>query len=371
MGGHIRPRNGRYQAIVAVGRRNNKTVYQSETFDDKKEAARWIRQQETKRDAKKPIVLRNRITLREFVPKWETWAKAELSPKTRILYSCFLNKYILPELGETRLQDLEAPQVQDFFDKLPERLAANSRAICYATLRQVLKVAQTWRLVEHNVCKDIAAPKRVEAEIDPPDDKTMGELLRALKDTALWLPCLMAWGTGLRRGELLGLRWSDVDLGDEPEVRVSRSLHQAGNELWFGACKTKKSRRTVPLPDVVAATLREHKKEQAEQRLSLGEKYHDQGLIFSYVDGSPWKPQEFSTSFHWHTRHKGFPHVRFHDLRHAAASTLLRANVHPKIVQERLGHSTISITLDTYSHIVPSMQREAAQTMNDVLERVS
>jgi len=184
-------------------------------------------------------------------------------------------------------------------------------------------------------------------------------LLRAAERSSLHLPILVAVVTGLRRGELLGLRWSDIEIGTG-ETSVQRTLEQTSEGLRFKEPKTQKASRTVMMPAIAVEALKAHKVQQAEHRLMLGPAYEDHGLVFARDDGLPWPPDTFSTAFAALIRRSGLPHVRFHDLRHSHASQLLRQGVHPKVVSERLGHSTVKTTLDIYSHVVPGMQLDAA-----------
>jgi integrase len=168
---------------------------------------------------------------------------------------------------------------------------------------------------------------------------------------------VLAVATGLRQGELLGLRWEDVDFGGAM-LRVRFALHELDGHLSLDEPKTAKSKRPVDLPEVAVTALREHR----ERMLSEG---HPHGLVFCDTDGGPVRrPNLIRRSFLPLLKTAGLPRIRFHDLRHTAATLLLLQGVHPKVVQERLGHSQISVTLDTYSHVLPSMGKEAAARLD-------
>jgi integrase len=174
---------------------------------------------------------------------------------------------------------------------------------------------------------------------------------------------VLALTTGLRSGELFGLRWQDVDL-DAGMLTVNQTLEKPGPNPRFGRPKSKASRRTVTLSAQVVETLRRHKGKQNEDRLQLGAEWYDFGLCFTVFDGKPLRSGNIRRdAFHPLIKKAGVPMIRFHDLRHSHATMLLSAGIHPKVVSERLGHSGIGITLDTYSHVMPNLQREAADTL--------
>ena len=180
---------------------------------------------------------------------------------------------------------------------------------------------------------------------------------------------ILAITTGMRRGELLGLKWSDVDL-DNASVSVRRTLTRTGNgkRVALGDTKTKKSRRSIRLTPRGVDALRGHLTHQMEDIERLGDLYMDQGLVFTTSTGGPINTSNLrQRSLMPLLKRAGLPHIRFHDLRHTCATLLLLKNVHPKFVQELLGHATIAITLDTYSHVMPGMGDQTARAMQDVL----
>ncbi len=211
-------------------------------------------------------------------------------------------------------------------------------------------------------------PKPVHKQPRPLTEEEVGQLLEAVKDDRLYALWAMAIVTGMRRGELLALRWEDVDL-DKGVVTVNRSLQYLESQhLVFQDLKTQKSRRQIPIPQSVVAVLRQHKVRQLEERLKLGH-WEAGSLVFTNTMGRPIIPTELSKYFKRLVRKANLPDIRFHDLRHTTATLLLRKGVHPKVVQERLGHATINITLDIYSHVMPDLQREATEKL-EALEHV-
>ena len=190
---------------------------------------------------------------------------------------------------------------------------------------------------------------------------------RAGEGTSLHMPLLLALGTGMRRGELLGLRWSDVDL-DAGMLVVNQTLQEAYGELHFNEPKTTKSRRRITLPGVVVDALRAHRAEQARKTLARQPNWSDSEFVLAAPHGGPWRPAGFDRIWR-RFKKKQKIECRFHDLRHTHATQLLKAGVHPKVVSERLGHASIGIALDTYSHVMPGMQEEAAEKIDAGLRK--
>ncbi|TDA65526.1 MAG: site-specific integrase [Clostridia bacterium] len=193
------------------------------------------------------------------------------------------------------------------------------------------------------------------------------KLLAATEGTPLYVIVYLAVNTGLRRGELLGLKWEDVDMG-VGVAYIRRVLQKVGGHGYvFREPKTPKSRRSVALAPSVVEVLKKHRARQAEEKLLMGEDYNDLGLVLAQPDGSPINPSTLSGQFRRLAAKAGLHGLRFHDLRHTHATLTLKAGVHPKIVSERLGHSSVGITLDTYSHVLPGLQEEAARKLDEQL----
>jgi integrase len=178
----------------------------------------------------------------------------------------------------------------------------------------------------------------------------------------------LAASTGMRRGECLGIRWKDVKL-DASRLSVRQQLSRQGDKIGFGPVKTKAGRRSISLDPVTVAAIRGHRQTQAAERLAFGPGYRDLDLLFAHPDGSPQNPDVISQTFERLIKRAGLRPIRFHDLRHTHATLALHASIHPKVVQERLGHSSITVTLDLYSHAIPALQEDAASRIADVVDR--
>jgi integrase len=214
-------------------------------------------------------------------------------------------------------------------------------------------------LIARNPCEAVDPPKPARKEIAYLSSDEMATLLKAARASRFYPVILLAATTGLRRGECLGLRWRDVDL-DGAALSVAQALEETKAEIGFKSPKTARSRRTVTLPALAAEELRRHKARQAEERLKLGIGKDETGLMFTGPLGDPIRPRTLTKQFGRIVNLAKVPRISFHGLRHSHLTHLLAAGVHPKIASERAGHSSVSITLDVYSHAVPGLQADAA-----------
>jgi integrase len=239
-------------------------------------------------------------------------------------------------------------------------LSARTVRYCHTILRRALADAVRWNRLPRNVA-DSADPPTKNATTSTPMRTWTAEQLRAflgsVRDDRLHTAYVLLASTGARRGEILGLRWRDVDL-DAARISIRQTLVSVDYRAQFSEPKTAKGRRNVALDPATVSALREHAERQALERAIFGDAGLD--LVFSEPDGSPLHPHQFSQAFKIRTKQAGLPTIRLHDLRHTYATLALQAGVHPKVVSERLGHASVSITLDTYSHAIPAMEETAA-----------
>jgi len=226
-----------------------------------------------------------------------------------------------------------------------------------------LKQALDWNLVHRNVATLVRPPHLSHKEVEVLDAEQVRHLLSAVRGERWSALLTLALATGARQGELLGLRWSDVDL-TRRTMHIQRQLLRDGT---FNEPKTAKGRRTVDLPSSCIAVLKEHKRQQAEERLLIGPEWAGGDLLFCTHQGKPLGHRNVVRAFKAILVRAGLPDISFHALRHTAATLLLLQGTHPKIVQERLGHSTIAMTLDIYSHAIPTMGRAAADQLDALL----
>ncbi len=336
----------------------------------------------------------SRLTLADYVERdWLPNARMRLRPSTLHSYQRNLRIHVLPTLGGTPLQRITGSQLTALYARLLEDgLADRSKArngntgLSVRTVRyihtiigSILKSAVKARLLNHNPA-DQAEPPRMSAAADgtrAAKTWTAGELAAFLDAThgtrehALWH--LLAT-TGLRRGEALGLAWANVDL-DAARITIVRTLidiHDTEDDrpVWSDP-KTAAGRRSVALDPGTVAVLRAHKALRAQDRLIIGTTGNADvdDLVFTRADGRPYHPERLSRSFKSQVRSSCLPEIRLHDLRHTWATLALQAGIPAKIVQDRLGHSTVAITLNIYSHVTPQVQSDAASAVAAVISR--
>ena len=279
-----------------------------------------------------------------------------------------VTNHIKPSLGRIKLKNANALHLQGLYrNRLDSGLSPSTVQKIHHVLHKAFTQAVKWSFIPRNPADSAKPPTPTPKEMHPLSVNQARKLLDTANEAGERLEALyvLAIHTGMRRGELLGLKWEDVDLSGST-IRVRRTLTRTenGKRLALGEPKTKKSRRTVRLTQRAVDALKRHRARQAEEKLKVGGLYQDQGLVFAGEGGGLINPSNLrQRSFIPLLERAGLPRLTFHDLRHTCASLLFQKNVHPKFVQELLGHSSVAITLDTYSHMLPGMGDEAANAI--------
>jgi integrase len=299
--------------------------------------------------------------------EWLPAVRSTVRPGTFSEYELIVNRRVgRAVIGGETLQQVTPAALNAFYADLlagaPGRRSLSPKSVrnVHGVLHKAFADAVRWGRVLRNVADAADPPRAQRPEMktwSPAQLRTFLEQVRGDRMEAAWV---LITTTGMRRGEVLGLRWSDIDL-DLGVARIVQTLGIVDYELSFGEPKTAKGRRSIVLDGMTVAALRSHRVRQLEERLAVGGEWTDQRLVFCAPSGDPINPQRFSQWFAQHARHAGLPSIRLHDVRHSYASAALEGGIHPKIVSERLGHANVGITLDTYSHVSPTMQRDAAE----------
>jgi integrase len=281
--------------------------------------------------------------------------------------------HIAPVLGRHRLQKLSAQHVQAFYTrKLNEGLSASTVGVFHNVLHKGLDTAMRWGLVPRNVCDLVSPPHAERFEIQPLTAEQAHQLLTAARGHRLEALFALALASGMRRGELLALKWQDINFATAT-LQVRRILSRvpskmSGKGFVETEPKTQKSRRSVVIAPFALEVLKQHRIHQLEAKLQAGPIWQDHDYVFCTSIGTHLNPsKDVLDQLKVLLKKAGLPDIRFHDLRHSAATLLLTEEVHPKVVQELLGHSSISMTMDVYSHVLPSMQQDAIGRLNSAL----
>ena len=314
-----------------------------------------------------------KITLADYLKQWlKDYCRANLAPRTAEGYESIVHCHLIPSLGQIPLTQLKPEHLQHVYsDKLAAELSHRTVRYIHVTLHKALQDAVRLGIIVRNPADAVKPPKVQRQEIRTMSESDIHIFLEFAKSTSYYALFYTALFTGMRRSELLALRWSDVDL-ILCQLSVTRALHQLqdGSRI-FRQPKTAKGRRLISLSPSTTILLREHREQQEEMRRALGSTLTEDDLVFCHEDGKPLLPNSVSHAWTKLASRTGLKGIRLHDARHTHASLMLKQGIHPKIVQERLGHASIQITLDTYSHVTPGLQQAAANRFNDIVQGVS
>lgn len=313
----------------------------------------------------------SRMLMSEFLKgEWLPAIRPTIRPTTYLSYAGHVECHIIPALGALPLQHVSASHINAFYSRLlldgrGEGRGGLSPATVrrvHATLHRALKDAVRWnRLLKNPV--DVADPPRSSSpdlEMKVWSARELKRFLSSQRGSRLYPLWLTLATTGMRRGEVLGLKWEDVDL-EAGRLSIRKTRVMLGYATQVSEPKTKRGRRLIALDQATAATLKEQGRRQKVDRLAAGGGWTDSGHVFTREDGEPYHPERVSKLFTASAKRAGLPRIRLHDLRHTYATLALSAGIHPKVVSERLGHANIAITLDTYSHAIPALSEEAAE----------
>jgi len=357
-----------------------------------KRKQQWQSVKGTKKDAERRLgellqavdngsyVKPEKMTVGEHLENWlKEYVLVNTAPRTAEDYEMVIRLHLIPALGNLPLSGLRPEHIQRYYsDKLTNgrcdgkgglspKTVRNHHHILHSTLQNAMKLG----LIVRNPADAVAVPRVQRSEVQAWDKAEVTAFLEGIKGTTYYPIFYLALYTGMRRSEILALRWQDVDLllG---QVYVSRSLHRLkGGELVFRSTKSDKGRRTIALPPSAVLLLREHREKQQLEKAMMDSTLGEDDLVFGHPDGTPFVPDTITHVWQKILKKSEIKRIRLHDARHTHATVLPAQGVHPKIVQERLGHSSIQMTIDTYSHVLPGLQEAAALRFDEFLQTPS
>jgi len=305
----------------------------------------------------------------DFLDQWlNEVARPRVREWTFAGYEVHVRRHLKPALGRIPLDKLTPQHVQSLLNqKLREGLSPRSVRYIRGTLRTALNEAVRWGLISRNAAALVDGPRVERFRIQPFTPDEARRLLQAAKGDRLEALYSVALTMGLRQGEALGLSWSDVDL-ELGYMRITKQLQRIHGSPRLVEPKTEHSRRTLAMPPMICDALRRHRERQDEERRAAGRRWKDTGLVFTTPIGTPLDGTAVTKAFHQLLGSVGLPQRRFHDLRHSTATLLLVQGVSPRVVMDLLGHSQIGLTMNTYSHVIPDLRRDAARRMQDLLQ---
>ncbi|WP_026975842.1 site-specific integrase [Alicyclobacillus contaminans] len=377
MRGHITRKKGSKKWYIVIDVRD----------ENGKRHRKWISGFNTKREAEQalPRVLQEyesglyapvqKETVETYLHRWLEVKKPQIAYGTYRKYEWLIRKHIIPKLGRIELQKLRPMDLQKFYTLLrtgDNALSSRSTLHAHRIIHEALERAVKWGLVPRNVADAVEPPKadRYHASVWTVEQAALFIEHTRKSESRFWPVFVLAITTGMRKAEILGLQWPDVDM-ERGYISVQRTLDYVKKQPVVKELKTDRSRRYIALPSQAVEALRAQRTMQAQDRLLIGPGYKVSDWVFTNELGEPLSPNSVNTAWYRALQNVNVPRIRFHDLRHTHASLMLQQGVNPKIVSERLGHATVQITLDTYSHVLPGLQREAADQFGDLLKNIA
>ena len=309
-----------------------------------------------------------RLTLGRYLEdRWLPHAATRVRPSTHDRYAGLVRHHIAPKVGRVKLANLRPSHCQAVLDAMVAGGQSSASVLqAHRVLSAALRQAVRWQILATNPAAGVSPPRLDAKPRSAPDAVAVRKLLEEARGHEAHVPLVLAASTGMRRGEVLGIRWRDVEL-DAGKVRVVATLQRVHGELVFVAPKTDRSRRTITLPAFAVTALRAHRKAQNERRLLVGPAWHDLDLVVERGDGRPLDPDTLTHQFERFAERAGIEGASLHSLRHAYATTMLVSGVHPKVVSEALGHANVAFTMSVYQHVLPTMGEQAAAAIEAAL----
>jgi integrase len=341
------------------------------TFKTQRECQEWLKKIRGQIDEGMTLST-TKIVLGDFLSSWLTSTKTSKGRSTWRHYEQLTRTYIVPSLGKIKVRDLRPEHIQAFYNRLFEHQVGvytirKIHIILHSALQQAVKTG----MIERNPAGFVQPPKEPASEMAILNESQVSQLLIAAQGTRLEALIHLAVISGARQMELLGLKWSDLDWVKQT-LKIERQLLKPNGEgVKFSSPKTRHGKRSITLGAKTIEILRKHYEQQQAKQRKAGEMWKEYGLIFTTRFGTPLSPRNLLRDYKKLLHNAGLPPIRFHDLRHTAASILLNQGVPVIAVSRRLGHAKASITLDIYGHLIPTMQTEVAEMIDDLVMPVT
>ncbi|MFW6047419.1 MAG: tyrosine-type recombinase/integrase [Candidatus Woesearchaeota archaeon] len=343
----------------------------------KKEAEKKMAELIRKYENNDKLVEPKKMNMTKLMKQFLNSHQHSVAQRTIDRYSIIVKNHLIPAFGDYQVKDIKPIHIESYQNlKLKEGKLNSNGGLSEETVRMhhnllssIFKYAQRLELIEKNPVKLVPSPKAKRPNHNFLNEEQLQKILEYSK--GLWIHdyIKVAVATGMRRGEMIGLEWSNVDLKNN-KISIVKALKRTSKGIELSETKTSSSRRSIAITEDTAKILKRIKKEQAKRKLKLGNKYNTRfDLVFCEKDGRYCNPNSVTRRFKRVAKAVGLGHIKLHDLRHTMASLMLKSGTNPKVVQERLGHSSISITLDLYSHLTLDLQKEAAKSLSELLKK--
>lgn len=372
MRGHIEKRGNKYSFVVDIGRdpvtkkRKQKRV---SGFTSERKARKGMIDMISELNNGAYVEPTNQ-TLEKYMKTWLEHKEKRVTNGTYNHYKTYAENHIIPGIGHIKMQDLRAIHLQKFYDSLIDNSNLSKRSIhhIHRIISNCLNTAVKMGEIQTNIASVVEPVKVPKTEQNYWDVEEVNVFLDNAKGHIHYVAFYLAIFTGMRQGEILGLKWDCIDF-DSKKIYVHRSIKRVGSSGELKDLKNSSSYRSITMSDNLMEELKKHKVIQSEHKMKYRKDYDDQGFVVATKQGTFVLPHNISRAFRLIRNKLELKQIRFHDMRHTHASLLFKENVHPKIVQERLGHSSIETTLDTYSHMLPNMQESAAQKLDEMFNK--
>ncbi|GMA50722.1 site-specific integrase [Alicyclobacillus contaminans] len=372
MRGSVVKRGSTWSIVFDVGRdeRGKRKQKWIGGYKTKKEAQAALAEQVTAVEQGSYVPPANQ-SVAEFLTDWGNQKKLQVRPSTWRSYEWTLNYHVMPHIGHLKLKQVTPKHIEKLYatlresprpDGKPGNLSERTILHVHLILQNAFDRAVRWGLIGRNPCKLVDAPRPKKVEMKVWTKEQVQKFIKTSSEDSLYHVFLLLLTTGMRVGEVLGLRWQDVDL-DNARLTVRQQISFIRGGHVFQQPKTKSGNRTIPIPQQVVHVLKQVKRDQEEKQRLFGDDYRmDLDLVCCTDKGTPLYHGNFTARWNALIEKAGVPRIRIHDARHTHASLLLQQGINPKVVAERLGHANVSITLDTYTHLLPGIQERAVDT---------